>query len=131
MINERIDPPELFALPGLANVTVATGSRIVHLSGQTGVDGEGNVAGSNHLDQARRALQNLRVALEAAKVTLADVAKINMYVVDYSDAAMEAIITAAGEVFGDEYPITAATLIGVATLWQPDILIEIDAVAVA
>ena len=36
-------------------------------------------------------------------------------------------MTAAIEVFGEDYPITASTLVGVATLWQPDVLVEIDA----
>ena len=66
----------------------------------------------------------------AANATEADVAKLTIYVVDYGDAALEAIMTAAIEVFGEDYPITASTLVGVATLWQPDLLIEIDAMAI-
>ena len=41
-----------------------------------------------------------------------------------------ALMTAAIEVFGDEFPITSSTLVGVATLWQPGLLIEVDAIAV-
>ena len=130
MITERIDPPGLATIPGAANVVVATGSRMVFLAGQTGVDADGKVVGTTHLDQTRRALENLRVALKAASATEADVAKLTIYVVDYSDAALEAIMTAAIEVFGEDYPITASTLVGVATLWQPDVLIEIDAIAI-
>ena len=130
MINDRIDPPELFTIPGVANVTVATGTRIVHISGQTGVNVDGKVVGSTHLDQTRQALRNLRTALTAAGATLADVAKLNIYMVDYNEAALEALMTAAVEEYGADFPITASTLVGVATLWQPDVLVEIDAVAV-
>lgn len=130
MITDRLDPTGLATIPGAANLTIATGTRIVHISGQTGVDAEGKVVGTTHLDQAKRALQNLQVAIEAAGATPADIAKLMIYVVDYDQAALEAIVTAAIEVFGENYPITASTLVGVATLWQPDILIEIDAVAV-
>jgi enamine deaminase RidA (YjgF/YER057c/UK114 family) len=130
MITDRIDPTGLATIPGAVNLTIATGSRIIHISGQTGVDAEGKVVGSTHLDQSRRALQNLRVAIEAAGATPADIAKLMIYVVDYTQAALDALVTAAIEVFGDNYPITASTLVGVATLWQPDVLIEIDAVAV-
>jgi enamine deaminase RidA (YjgF/YER057c/UK114 family) len=130
MINDRIDPPELFTIPGAANLTIATGTRIVHISGQTGVDVAGKVVGSTHLDQCRQALSNLRVALTAANATLADIAKLNIYMVDYDEKALEALMTAAIEVYGADFPITASTLVGVATLWQPDVLVEIDAVAV-
>ncbi len=130
MITDRIDPTGLATIPGAVNLTIATGSRIIHISGQTGVDADGKVVGSTHLDQSRRALQNLRVAIEAAGATPADIAKLMIYVVDYTQAALDALVTAAIEVFGDNYPITASTLVGVATLWQPDVLIEIDAVAV-
>ena len=37
---------------------------------------------------------------------------------------------AAIEVFGDEFPVTATTLVGVAALFEPDWLIEIDVTAV-
>jgi enamine deaminase RidA (YjgF/YER057c/UK114 family) len=37
---------------------------------------------------------------------------------------------AAIEVFGEEFPVTATTLIGVAALFEPDYLIEVDVTAV-
>jgi enamine deaminase RidA (YjgF/YER057c/UK114 family) len=130
MITDRLDPTGLATIPGAVNLTIAMGSRIIHISGQTGVDAEGKVVGSTHLEQSKRALENLRVAVEAAGATPADIAKLMIYIVDYDHAALEALVTAAIEVFGESYPITASTLVGVATLWQPDVLIEIDAVAI-
>ena len=130
MITDRLDPTGLATIPGAVNLTIATGSRIVHISGQTGVDADGKVVGSTHVEQSKRALQNLRVAIEAAGATPADIAKLMIYIVDYNEAALEALVAAAIEVFGNDYPITASTLVGVATLWQPDVLIEIDAVAI-
>ena len=130
MITDRIDPPELLKIPEIVNVSIATGTRIVHISGQTAVDTEGKVVGSTHLDQSRLAFRNLRTALEAAGATLADVAKFNIYIVDYSWDALEALMAAAKEVFGDDYPLTANTLVGVASLWLPELLVEVDAVAV-
>ena len=84
MITDRLDPTGLATIPGAVNLTIATGSRIIHISGQTGVDADGKVVGSTHLDQSRRALQNLRVAIEAAGATPADIAKLMIYVVDYT-----------------------------------------------
>lgn len=130
MITDRIDPPELLKIPEIVNVSIATGARIIHISGQTAVDIEGKVVGTTHLDQSRLVFRNLRTALEAAGATLADVAKLNIYMVDYSWDALEALMAAAKEVFGEEYPLTASTLVGVASLWLPDLLVEVDAVAV-
>ena len=130
MLTDRIDPPALATIPGAANVVVASGARMVFVSGQTGVDADGKVVGSTHLEQARQALSNLRTALHSAGATEQEVAKLTIYVVDYGDAALEAIMTAAIDVLGEDYPITASTLVGVAALWQPGLLVEIDAIAI-
>jgi len=130
MITDRIDPPELLRIPEIVNVSIATGARVIHISGQTSVDVDGTVVGSTHLEQSRVVFRNLVIALDAAGATLDDVAKFNIYMVDYSWDALEALMTAAKEVLGDPYPVTANTLVGVASLWLPDLLVEVDAVAV-
>jgi enamine deaminase RidA (YjgF/YER057c/UK114 family) len=40
------------------------------------------------------------------------------------------LVESAIEVFGDEFPVTATTLVGVAALFEPDYLIEVDVTAV-
>ena len=130
MITDRLDPPGILKIPEIVNVSVATGSRIIHVSGQVAVDAEGKVVGTTHLEQTRKALENLLVALRAAGATVEDMAKNTIYVVNYSWDALEEIVTATKEVFGDSYPRTASTLVGVASLWLPDLLVEIEAVAV-
>jgi enamine deaminase RidA (YjgF/YER057c/UK114 family) len=130
MTIERIDPPGLVALPGAAHVTIAAGSRIVNVSGQTGVDADGNPVGSTHAEQTRQALVNLRTACEAAGATLADIAMIRIYMVDYSAEAFDALVTAAIEIYGEDFPITASTLVPVPMLWQPGLLVEIEAMLV-
>jgi enamine deaminase RidA (YjgF/YER057c/UK114 family) len=130
VITDRLDPPGILKIPEIVNVSVATGSRIIHISGQTAVDAEGKVVGTTHLEQTRKALENLLVALAAARATVEDVAKFTIYVVNYSWDALEGVLAAAKEVYGDSYPQTANTLVGVASLWLPDLLVEIEAVAV-
>lgn len=133
MTIERLDPDDLAPIPGAAHVTVATlapTTRLVHISGQTGVDGAGDLVGTTHAEQALQALRNLQRAVSAAGATPADIVRLGLYVVDHSDAAFEAIVGAALEVFGEDFPITASTLVGVATLWQPGLLFEVDAVLV-
>ena len=121
MITERIDPPGLATIPGAANVVVATGTRIVFVAGpdRRRRRRQGRRDDASRPDRAGRSKTSASRS-KAASATEADVAKLTIYVVDYSDAALEAIMTAAIEVFGEDYPITASTLVGVATLWQPD-----------
>ena len=49
---------------------------------------------------------------------------------DYSWEALDQIIKGGKEAWGDEFPVTANTLIGVSSLWLPGLLVEIEAVAV-
>jgi enamine deaminase RidA (YjgF/YER057c/UK114 family) len=130
MITGRLDPPSLQPIPGAAHVTVASGGRLVHVSGQSGRCEDGTLAGETVGVQAVQALRNLRTALEAAGATLADVARLTIYIVDYTSASLDALMEAAIGEYGEAYPITACTLVGVAALWQPGLLIEIDALAV-
>jgi enamine deaminase RidA (YjgF/YER057c/UK114 family) len=130
MIIDRLDPEGLRRVPGTTNVTVATGSRLVHISGQSGVDADGNIVGLTHYEQFCRAIENVCTALEAAGATFDDIAKLTFYIVDYDDRALNAMITAIVDTLGRTYPVAAATILGVASLWQEGLLVEIDAVAV-
>jgi enamine deaminase RidA (YjgF/YER057c/UK114 family) len=124
-----INPDELAPLPGPAHVVVAEGRRTIYVSGQTGVDAEGKVVGADHRSQSAQALRNLETALAAAGASLADTVRIGIYLVDYSEEALTGLVEACLEVTGT-IPSATSTLLGVASLWQPDLLVEIDAVAV-
>lgn len=128
---EAIDPAGLAPLPGAAHVTVATGSRIVHVSGQTGVGPDGVTVGGTHGEQAEQAFRNQAIAIEGVGATPADIARLGLHVVGYTAQAFEEIIGAAIEVFGESLPLTASTLVGVASLWQPDLVFEVDATLVS
>jgi enamine deaminase RidA (YjgF/YER057c/UK114 family) len=130
MIRDRLNPEGLLSIPQMANVTIASGTRFIHVSGQNGVDADGRIVGPTHYEQACRALENVRTALAAAGASLEDIARMNIYVVDHGDRALNALITAAVDTYGNDYPVTAGTLLGVASLWQEGLLIEIDALAV-
>ena len=132
MITDRIDPPELLKIPEIVERVHRDRDReSIHISGQTSVD----VAGKRRRFDAPRTEPArvpaiVLIALAAAGATLDDVAKFNIYMVDYSWEALEELMAAAKEVFGDPYPLTANTLVGVASLWLPDLLVEVDAVAI-
>ena len=119
MTIERIDPPQLAPVPGATHITIATGARIIHIAGQTGVDHTGAPVGGSHGEQAAQALAEPRIAVEAASAALSDIARLTIYVVEYTPAVFESIVGAALEVLGQDYPVTAATLVGVAHCGNP------------
>ena len=75
--------------------------------------------------QTAQAIANVAQALEALGVGLADVVRTRMYVTDIS--RWEEIGLAHGAAFGDAMPATS--MVGVAALVDPRMLIEIEAVA--
>ena len=125
----NVNPDELAPARGFSHATVAGG--FVWLGGQIGSDSSGKVAEPGDIvAQYARAVRNVSVALRAVGSTPADTVKLTYYVTDlkaYKDN-LRAIGSAYREVFGRHYPAT--TLVEVRSLFEPDALIEIDAVAV-
>ena len=132
MPKEYVNPNSLFSsLPnGFSQVVIATGRKMVFISGQTGWDAQKNIVGRDSvLEQARQAFRNLEKAMEAAGGTLRDVVALRIYVVDYQAESGTAVGTALREFFSPENP-PASTWIGVSALAVPEFLIEIEATAV-
>ena len=132
MPKEYINPNSLFpSLPyGFSQVVIASGRKMVFVSGQTAWDARKNILGGDSvLEQARQVFRNLEKAMEAAGGTLKDVVALRIYVVDYQAESGTAVGTALREFFSVEKP-PASTWIGVSALADPEFLIEIEATAV-
>ena len=132
MPKEYLNPNSLFpSLPhGFSQVVIATGRKMVFISGQTAWDLRKNIVGGDSvLEQARQAFRNLETAMGAAGGTLKDVVALRIYVVDYQAESGTAVGTALREFFSPENP-PASTWIGVSALAVPEFLIEIEATAV-
>ena len=114
-------------------VAVATGSRLVFIAGQVARDADGSPVGAGDLAaQVEQAMRNLHIAVTAAGGTFADIAKLTVYVVDWSPEKMGALGEGVGRAAATLAidPVRPITLIGVAALAEPDLLVEIEAVAV-
>ena len=100
------------------------------IPGQVGVDEHQVVAGDGSFTaQVERAFANLVVALSAGRCSVADVAKLTIYVVGYEQGKIGAIGDAMRRHFGGR-PLPAFTLVGVQALGRPEFQIEVDALAI-
>jgi enamine deaminase RidA (YjgF/YER057c/UK114 family) len=99
----------------------------IYLSGTTATDAEGKIVGvGDPYAQTRQILDNIAAALQRAGATLDDVVRTRIFVTDISQ--WEAVGRAHGEVFGTIRP--ACTMVEVARLIAPELLVEIEADAV-
>jgi len=129
MTREALNPPTLSTPRGYSHITVVTGHKQVHVSGQIAFNAAGEVVGKGDLAaQTEQVYVNLGHALAAAGARLADVFKIVTYVVDLSPDKVAAVRAVRGKHFGDG-PFPASTMVGVTSLVHPDLLIEIEAIA--
>jgi len=127
---QRVNPDGLPPALGYCQVTVAPGGRIVHVSGQVGINAHGELVGPDHRTQIEQALRNVRIGLEAAGACIHDAVKSTMYVVDLDPEVLGALAEASAAVYGADQPTMAVTLIGVSALADPRCKVEIEAVAV-
>ena len=100
---------------------------LVFVAGTTATDPSGNLVGKDDAyQQTRQILRNISSALAAAGASIEDVVRTRIFVKDISQ--WEAIGKAHGEVFGAIQPVS--TMVQIAGLIHPDMLVEIEADAV-
>lgn len=129
MTLECINPENLPTPETYTQVVVAKGTRLIFVAGQEPEDARGRLVGRGDLAaQARQVFANLGRALAAAGARPVHVAKITIYVVAHRREYLPIIEEARVGLFGDHKP--ADVLVRIATLSNPDYLIEVDALAV-
>lgn len=132
MSNHAVDPDELFKFSGFHQVMVSTGSKTIHIAGQVAFDKDMQLVGEgDYTAQTMRVFQNIAIAAEAAGASPNDIVSSNLYIKglnpDVSAAVMQGM---AKSLDGKPFPAHAFNMIGVESLSDPRVLIEVSAVAV-
>jgi enamine deaminase RidA (YjgF/YER057c/UK114 family) len=114
------------------HVAIATGTRHVHIAGQIARDADGNrVATGDLAGQVEQAYRNIATALASVGATFSDVVRLTFYVVDWTPEKFPALLEGIARVTEELQVVPApASLIEVVSLYEPDVLVEIEATAV-
>lgn len=133
MAIELLNPDGLPKPEPYRQVAVASGSRTVFLAGQVARTASGEPVGGGDLAaQVEQAYLNVATGLAAVGGSFDDVAKLTLYIVDWSGDKMVALgdgVARAAAKLGVD-PVKPITLIPVTALGEPDLLVEVDATAV-
>lgn len=120
-------PATLPPTAGYSHVAeVAPGSRLVWTSGQVPIAADGSVVAGDWEAQTRQVMRNVGAALEAGGASWHDVFKLTIYVVDTSALA---VVRTVRDEFVDTARPPTSSLVQVAGLFRPDLLIEVEAIA--
>jgi reactive intermediate/imine deaminase len=119
--------PDPYA-PYLLSQGIRVGELLL-ISGQVGIDGSGELVSLDDFDaQADQAFRNLANVLEAGGSSLAQVVKVTIFLTDMA-ANFPKIVELRRKWFTPPYP--ADTIVEVRSLYRPEVMIEIEAIAVA
>jgi enamine deaminase RidA (YjgF/YER057c/UK114 family) len=127
---EFISPKTLIPPAGYSHIAKVNRGTIVYLAGQVSSDASGKLIGEGNFEaQVEQVFRNLKIAVEAAGGTMADIVKLNIYLVAAVDQAEVPKLRAIRNRYVNVENPPASTLVVVSRLAQPGWLIEIEAVA--
>jgi enamine deaminase RidA (YjgF/YER057c/UK114 family) len=115
------------------HIAVGTGTRHVYLAGQVAHTGDGSPIPTDLAGQVAQTLRNVARGLRGAGADFGDVVRLTVYVTDWEPAKIGDFMAGIGAVadeVGLPTPMPPATLIGVQALYEPEVLVEIEATAI-
>ncbi len=133
MTTRLISPHGMLQQAPYHHVAVATGTTHVHVAGQVGQRGNDPVAADDLAAQVAQALRNTSIGLAGAGASFSDVVRLTFYVTQWTSDKIETFmagVQAVAEDIGLPMPMPPASLIGVEVLFEPDVLVEVEATAV-
>ncbi len=124
---DSFNPPDVWSPFGAFSMGVIQGNgQIVYLKGQVSLDQSGRVVGKGDMRaQTRKTLENIRTVLGSVGGTMADIVSLTHYVTVIDKFMGTGDIRR--EFFSEPYPVT--TTVQVMRLYDPDLMVEITAVA--
>jgi enamine deaminase RidA (YjgF/YER057c/UK114 family) len=131
MSREFSSPATLPPPVGYSHIAKVTSGTLIYISGQVPSDSSGNLVGEGNFEaQVEQVFKNLTLALEAAGATMADIVKMNFYLVAEVSQHDVPKLRAIRERHLGNVDLPAGTLVYVSRLARPGRLVEIEAVAV-
>jgi enamine deaminase RidA (YjgF/YER057c/UK114 family) len=123
-----INPPGP-TIPGISQAVLVESGNPLFLSGHVPFDKSGAVPSTDVGAQLEQVFQNLHATLQAAGVGFEAVARLTIYVCNLNESLLPIIRDVRDRWINVDRP-PASVLIGVASLFRADVLIEVDAFAV-
>lgn len=127
-----VNPSGLPEIDVYRQVSIATGSKLIFIAGQVAWDADGRTVGEVDLAaQVEQCYLNVGTALAAVGGSFDDLAKLTVYIVDWTPDKMplflDGVARAAAKL--GSTPVPPGTLVGVAALDVPEHLVEVEATA--
>lgn len=123
-----VNPPALVKPTGYTHVVIAPDGRTVYIAGQVALDSTGAVVGEGDFSaQADQVYRNLERALQSVGGSMGDLVKTTTFITDIKN------LPSLREVRSrrlSKMQAPANTLLAVSSLARPELLIEIEAVAI-
>ncbi len=108
-------------------VTVSGSGRMIFVAGQLARDAQGNLVGKGDMRaQIQQTGENIKICLEAAGASLADIVKTSTFVTDFGEFSKHGDMRL--RYFGPATP--TSTTVEVRRLADPDAMIEIEVMAI-
>lgn len=122
-----LTPSTMADTPGYSQVVTVPAGRLAFVAGQVALDPDGTLVGEDDpAAQAQAVFRNLKLALEAAGTSFEQIIKLTTFVTDIRNLPA---FRAAWQAHIDPDHAPASTLVEVASLFRPEFLLEVEAVA--
>ncbi|HET9906540.1 MAG TPA: RidA family protein [Anaerolineales bacterium] len=127
---QHINPDGLNKNPAFTNVIAVTGpAKTIYIGGQDSINASGEIVAKGDIKgQTEQVLKNIQTALDAAGAGLEHIVKWNILVVQ--GQPIQPGLEAFQKVWGNRPNPPTITMAFVASLANPDFLVEMDAIAV-
>jgi len=130
MTKEIFSPATLPPPVGYSHIAKVNKGTLIYLAGQVSSDASGKLVGEGNFEaQAEQVFANVKIAVEAAGGTMADIVKMNIYLVAEVGQDEVPKMRAIRDRYVNKEKPPASTLVVVTRLARPGWLIEIEAIA--